>query len=235
MQSTETLKVIGHIHTPYKQKFGTPRQSGLVPSSVSTINLTSEFVAHGALDGLEEFSHIWVLFLFHKNTHKGQSGKVFPPRLNGEKRGLFATRTPHRPNSIGMSLVKIHKVDSAQRKLQVLGADLVDETPIIDIKPYIPQFDSAVATVPNWISDTESSKLNLSWRPSSLLNKGQLSASDIQLVEEVLKNDIRNVKDKNDADEKKIYRVYLQDFDVSFYVIDDQVEIIDIIFQTLTD
>lgn len=232
MEPIETLKVIGYIQSPFKQKFGTPRQSGLVPSSLSTISLTSEFVVHGSLQGLEEFSHLWILFLFHKNNHTGQNGKVYPPRLNGEKRGLFATRTPHRPNSIGMSLVKIHKVDDINRKLEVLGADLVHGTPIIDIKPYIPEFDSAQATVPHWVSDSRSSQLTILWRPSSLLNKATLSDSQIQLIEEVLVNDIRNVKDKSDSHHDKVYRVYLDNFDVSFHIIGNTAEIIDVIFQS---
>lgn len=89
-----------------------------------------------SLDGLEEFSHIWLIFVFHKSTHSKLKSKVKPPRLNGEKKGIFATRTPHRYNPVGLSLCKIVKIDG--KKILVSGIDLIDETPILDIKPYHP-------------------------------------------------------------------------------------------------
>ncbi len=140
------LHVIATIHTEFPEKFGVPRQSGLVPELRGEIVFEPEYGSAEALTGIEEFSHLWLLWGFSLNHRDGFSPTVSPPRLGGKvKRGVFATRAPFRPNSIGLSCVSLERViwESGQgAKLIVGGADLADGTPIYDIKPYLPYTDS---------------------------------------------------------------------------------------------
>lgn len=126
---------IGHISSCFSEKFGTPRQS-LYSKFARGIVVLKNFINIDCFEGIEEYSHIWLIFVFHKSSHSKFKTKIKPPRLNGEKRGIFATRAPHRYNPIGLSLVKLDKVED--RKIWVSGIDLIDETPILDIKPYHP-------------------------------------------------------------------------------------------------
>ncbi len=140
------LVVIARIHTDFPDKFGIPRQSGLVPSLRGEIVFEPQFRTMDAVRGLEEFSHIWLLFEFSKAKREGYALTVTPPRLGGRvKKGVFATRAPYRPNGIGLSSVKLDDIRYDADKgpiLLVSGADLLDETPIYDIKPYLPYTDS---------------------------------------------------------------------------------------------
>ncbi len=145
-----TFEPIGTIETPFKERFGTPRQPSLVPSSWGVLRLRPGLNLFGALEGLEGFSHAWLIFVFHENANKAVRAKIHPPRLEGEKMGIFATRTPHRPNPIGLSAVKIEKVEA--NAVYFSGVDLVDGTPILDIKPYLPSSDSILEASQGWTS-----------------------------------------------------------------------------------
>lgn len=140
------LKTIARIRSDFPEKFGIPRQSGLVPSLRSTITFEPEFRNADALRGLEGFSHLWILWIFSENVRDTWKATVRPPRLGGNKRlGVFATRSSFRPNPIAMSCVKIEEVrlDGPEGpEIVVSGADLMDGTPIVDIKPYLPYADS---------------------------------------------------------------------------------------------
>lgn len=140
------LKTIARIRSDFPEKFGIPRQSGLVPSLRSTITFEPEFRNANALRGLEGFSHLWILWIFSENVRDTWKATVRPPRLGGNKRlGVFATRSSFRPNPIAMSCVKIEEVrlDGPEGpEIVVSGADLMDGTPIVDIKPYLPYADS---------------------------------------------------------------------------------------------
>ncbi len=215
-----TLKPIGYIKTPFKQKFGTPRQSGLVPSARGELILDNERVPPGSLDGLEDFSHLWLLFHFHENTNETVSGKVKPPRLGGEKMGLFATRSPHRPNPVGLSVVKIEKVDQKNLKLELSGVDLIDDTPIFDIKPYIASYDSLSSAHGGWTSSAEDLAFNVHWSYQALDQLKELPQfKTLQvLVEECLGYDLRNYADRLKGFEEKKHKVFLQNVDVTFTV-----------------
>ena len=138
---TLTIRPIGHIASHFQSKFGTPRQSGLVPDSVSRIIVEKEYQNEDYFRGITDFSYLWLIWEFSKNTGHKISPTVRPPRLGGNKRmGVFATRSPYRPNSLGLSLVKLERLDldpSCGPVLVVSGADLLDGTPIYDIKPYL--------------------------------------------------------------------------------------------------
>lgn len=146
MEQGRQLKVIARIHTDFATKFGVPRQSGLVEELVGEIIFTPQFRQPEALMGLEEFSHLWLLWDFSEVKRENWSATVCPPRLGGkEKRGVFATRSPFRPNPIGLSCVKLLEIvreGENAPKLLVAGADLMDGTPIYDIKPYLPYADA---------------------------------------------------------------------------------------------
>ena len=140
-----TLKTIARIRSDFPTKFGIPRQSGLVEELTAQIVFTPDYRAPEAVRGLEDFSHIWLIWQFSKAVREHWSPTVRPPRLGGNTRmGVFATRSPFRPNAIGLSCVRLLKVEPNTPEgpvLTVAGADLMDGTPILDIKPYIPYAD----------------------------------------------------------------------------------------------
>lgn len=140
------MKIIARIHSDFPEKFGIPRQSGLVDALVSTIVFEPAYRDPAALKGLEGYSHIWLLWQFSEAVRDTWSPMVYPPRLGGNKpMGVFATRSPFRPNSIGLSSVRLLGMESTAKLgtvLHVSGADLMDGTPIYDIKPYLPYTDS---------------------------------------------------------------------------------------------
>lgn len=141
MQQRHIIEPIGYIKTDFKEKFGVPRQSGLIDSAKGTIIFYKAYQVREAFKGLEDFSHIWVIWQFSESARSGWSPTVRPPRLGGnERKGVFATRSPFRPNSIAMSCLKINSVEFDSNwgpLIHVSGVDMIDETPIYDIKPYI--------------------------------------------------------------------------------------------------
>ena len=140
------MQIIARIHTDFPTKFGVPRQSGLASALESTIVFEPEFRNRDALRGIEDFTHIWLIWQFDRALREGWSPTVLPPKLGGKTRvGVFATRSPFRPNSIGLSSVRLTGVELQTKDgpiLHVAGADLVDGTPIFDIKPYLPYADA---------------------------------------------------------------------------------------------
>jgi tRNA-Thr(GGU) m(6)t(6)A37 methyltransferase TsaA len=139
---------IGFLSSCFSEKFGTPRQSMYSKYSRGYINLLPH-INSDSLDGLEEFSHIWIIFIFHKSFHSKFKTKIKPPRLNGEKKGIFATRAPHRYNPIGLSVSKIERIE--ERRILVSGIDIIDETPVLDIKPYHPADSLSCYKIPEYI------------------------------------------------------------------------------------
>ena len=141
-----TIKIVARMHSDFPEKFGIPRQSGLVNALESTIVFEPEYRNDDALRGLEDFSHLWIIWQFSKAIRNEWSPTVRPPRLGGNTRmGVFATRSPFRPNNLGLSCVKIIGLEHTQQNgtvIRVAGADLMDGTPIFDIKPYIPYCDA---------------------------------------------------------------------------------------------
>jgi tRNA-Thr(GGU) m(6)t(6)A37 methyltransferase TsaA len=135
-----SLSPIGTIHSCYGEKFGIPRQPGLVKSATATLELLPPYNSPDALRGLDGFSHLWVIFLFHQSTRNQWKATVRPPRLGGNERvGVFASRSNFRPNPIGLSVVELLTVEGTQ--LHLGGGDFLDGTPVLDIKPYLPYAD----------------------------------------------------------------------------------------------
>lgn len=146
MDESARLKIVARMESEFPSKFGIPRQSGLVEELRSTLVFEPEYRNPGALRGLEGFSHLWLIWGFHKARQEDWSPTVRPPRLGGNARmGVFATRSPFRPNSLGLSCVRLEEIQLQTPRGPVLhlrGADLMDGTPIYDIKPYVPYADS---------------------------------------------------------------------------------------------
>ena len=149
------FKPIGVIHTEFKEKFGIPRQPGLATYSKGIIELET---TEESLRGLETFSHLWVLFIFHKHNSKGPKVTIRPPRLGGKKKvGVFGTRSPHRPNPIGLSAVKLESIKRGKKGkmlIEVSGVDILDGSPIVDIKPYLPYADSIPDANAGWTNNS---------------------------------------------------------------------------------
>ncbi len=151
-----TLQPIGVIRSCFKEKFGTPRQAGIAPSAWAEIEFIEPYNRKELVKGLESFSHIWVLFLFHETIAAGWKTSVRPPRLGGRRRmGVFATRSPHRPNHLGLSAVRLLGVSNGNGRLalEIGGADLLDGTPVVDIKPYLPAVDCRQDASAGWLSE----------------------------------------------------------------------------------
>lgn len=156
---TRTLDIgiapIGFISSCFKEKFGTPRQPGLAPSAGARLQLIEPFNKREMVRGLETFSHVWIQFVFHQALRDGWKTTVRPPRLNGsERKGVFATRSPHRPNFIGLSAVRLVGIDFSDGvALELGGVDLLDKTPVLDIKPYLRYTDCITAAGGGWFNN----------------------------------------------------------------------------------
>ena len=165
------MKPIARIRTPFDQKFGVPRQSGLAPTA-GRIVFEPEYRSADALRGIEGFSHLWLVWVFDRAVQKEWSPTVRPPRLGGNQRmGVFATRSPFRPNPIGLSCVALTAVEWDTPEgavLHVQGADLVDGTPILDIKPYLPYCDAKPEAVGGFTDGLESAALTVECPPALL-------------------------------------------------------------------
>ena len=173
MKNSYTLIPIAYIHCDFKEKFGIPRQSGRAPSTVARILFEPNFQHPDFVRGIEGFSHLWLLFDFSLTRDKGYSATVRPPRLGGNKRvGVFASRSPFRPNHIGLSCVKLKSVEYTETGIQltVSGADLLDGTPIFDIKPYLPFADCKTDAVGGYADEHQNERLQVIF-PQALLNK----------------------------------------------------------------
>jgi tRNA-Thr(GGU) m(6)t(6)A37 methyltransferase TsaA len=154
------LSTIGTIVSPYTKRMGTPRQGALVPHSRGYIQFTKS-LSPEAVDGIDEYSHMWVIFQFHANTSLATSkkSKIRPPRGGGRKVGMLATRSPHRPNALGLSLVKMGRWEPSTKRLYINALDLCDGTPVYDIKPYVhwdipgDTYDKDILRLPDWVEN----------------------------------------------------------------------------------
>lgn len=168
------IRIIARMHSDFSTKFGIPRQSGLVEELRSTIVFEPEYRNADALRGIEEFSHLWIIWQFSEAVRQGWSPTVRPPRLGGNTRmGVFATRSPFRPNNLGLSCVRLLGVEQTPDQGTVLivgGADLMDGTPIFDIKPYIPYGDSHPEATGGFTDHVSDFLLKVDF-PRELLNK----------------------------------------------------------------
>lgn len=224
-----SISPIAHIHSPFKQKFAIPRQSQALSLAVGELEFVENINPQHALDGIEQFSHLWLLFMFHENLAQGFSEKVRPPRLGGNKKiGVFATRSTFRPNGIGMSLVE--NLGMGKFGLKVGGIDLLDGTPIIDIKPYLPYADSQANAQAGFAQQHPPTKLTVKFSPNSLpvLAKCKMQYENYEeLLVNVLSQDPRPAYKQGKTD-SKIYHVNLYQTDVHWQIIENVLWVIGI-------
>ena len=213
---TYELKVIARIHTDLPEKFGLPRQSGLIPELRGRIVFEPEYRSFDAVRGVEGYSHLWLIWQFSKAVRDTWSPLVRPPRLGGnEKMGVFATRSPFRPNAIGLSSVELEKVELDRELgpvLYVRGVDLMDGTPIFDIKPYLAYADSHPDAVGGWTDVVERKYLQVECR-EELLEKVHPAQHKALLA--VLANDPRP---RYQDDPQRIYGLTFACWNVKFRV-----------------
>lgn len=214
-----TLSPIGLIESDFPDKFGVPRQPGLAPSARATLRLLPPYDDPLMVRGLETFSHLWLTFLFHHSPERW-TPLVRPPRLGGNRRvGVFASRSTHRPNRLGLSLVELLEVDTrAGVRLRLAGADLVNGTPVLDIKPYLPWAEARPEASAGFAPEapprlpvcfTQAAEATLAGRDDA--------ASLRSLIEEVLSQDPRPAY--RDDDETRRYGVRLRELDIRFRVV----------------
>ncbi|CAL54057.1 Uncharacterised domain UPF0066, YaeB-like domain [Ostreococcus tauri] len=247
---------IGVARSSFSRRNGTPRQGGaLVPLARCEIKLEAK-LPRALLEGLEEYSHAWVIYVFHANTNLtgtraggAAKGKVSVPRLDGGRVGALATRTPHRPVPVGLSVGTVERVDTERGVVVLGGMDLVDGTPVLDIKPYVPFCDSIDgAKAPNWVGREAVGKdeplkierVDFAERASAPLSSSFVRSSSAKalysgvdafksFVKEVLSYDIRSIRERNAPPEKRkfdTYRVILCDVEVEYTITDRVVEVI---------
>ncbi|PKH07366.1 tRNA (N6-threonylcarbamoyladenosine(37)-N6)-methyltransferase TrmO [Moritella sp. Urea-trap-13] len=228
------LDTIGIIHTPYKEKFAVPRQPGLVSAAKAQLILSPPYDEADALRGIEQFSHVWLIFAFHETMDKGWNPTVRPPRLGGNERlGVFATRSTFRPNPLGLSVAKLDgiSIKNNQCILNLSGIDLVDGTPILDIKPYVPYADSLadaqagyasaapIADMPVLFADEAVTQITAQHRKHPELR---------DFIAQVLAQDPRPAYKKNKTTRQE-YGVKLYDFNVRWVVESDITTVVSVI------
>lgn len=234
MTKPTSITPIGHIKSPFKQKFAIPRQPRLATAAISTIELFDDFNHPDMVRDLEQYSHLWLIFSFHQNVEQGWTPLVRPPRLGGNKKtGVLATRATFRPNSLGMSAVKLERVIilEGRAKIEVSGADLLDGTPIFDIKPYLPYSDIIADADGGFAQDAplEPMQVQFSKEALAFLNNTPTPTNFKQLIEQILAQDPRPAYKKNKQDNKE-YAVELYQFDVRWHVLDNHALVTKITF-----
>ena len=224
--STFEVKPIAFMHSDFDSKFGIPRQSGLVEQLRSTIVFTPEFRNPDALRGIEDFSRLWIIWQFSEAVRQGWSPTVRPPRLGGNTRmGVFATRSPFRPNNLGLScvtLLGVERTESYGTVLHVGGADLMDGTPIFDIKPYIPYADAFPDAKGGFTTGAGEYLLEVNF-PEELLSRLPEDKRDAAIG--VLSHDPRPSYQK---DSDRVYGLRFAGFDIRFSVKDSILTVVEV-------
>ncbi len=221
------IRPVAKIYTDFTEKFGIPRQSLLVPELTGLIVFEDKYKNPAGIRGIEEFSHLWLLWNFSEAKKENESLTVFPPRLGGkEKRGVFATRSPYRPNGIGLSCVRLEKVihlESGEVQLLVSGADMLNETPIYDIKPYMPYSDSFPEARGGFGERYKDYRIKVVF-PDEYLNI--LPAEKRTAAVHILEQDPRAAYNK---DEGYVYGLSFAGFDIRFTADDEKIVVCDCI------
>lgn len=220
-----SVKPIGVIHSCFKDKFGVPRQPGLVKGAHGELELFPPYDRAEAVVGLEAFSHIWITFVFHHCLEDEVRLSVRPPRLGGNKKlGVFATRATHRPNSIGLSVVALEgiKQDEGRTRLLIEGLDLIEGTPVLDIKPYLPYVDAVTTAQAGYAQQPPAATLKLSFTDNAeqaCRFHEQQWPGLADLIESVLTLDPRPAY-KKESDPGRVFGIRLYDLDVRWRVLE---------------
>lgn len=223
---------IGIVRSCFREKFGIPRQPGLVPAARATLELLPAYAQPAIVRGLEDFSHLWLLFVFHSIPRGRWQPTVRPPRLGGNRRlGVFATRSPFRPNPLGLSAVKLEQIviRSGRITLHLAGVDLLDGTPVLDIKPYIPYADCLLEATGGFTATTPVTKLTIEFSPQATAFCVNWPDGDLhQLITQVLRQDPRPAYEQSNAAQQQ-YGMKLYDFDIKWKISDGIVYVMEIL------
>lgn len=214
------IEPIGYLRSCFKEKFAIPRQPRLAPAARGVLELLPPFDSADAVAGLEQVSHVWLLFLFHQALEAQPRLRVRPPRLGGNRMvGVFATRATHRPNGIGQSVVKLDRVEPG--RLLVSGIDLLDGTPVVDIKPYVPYAD-ALPDATNEMAAEAPVLIEVLWSETALQQARaealRLAEPVVELIEQCLAQDPRPAYQKPDPERR--YGAQFWDLDVRWHYLD---------------
>jgi tRNA (adenine37-N6)-methyltransferase len=226
------FETIAIAHSPYKEKFGVPRQPGLVPQAKGRVEMLPPFNRPEAVDGLQGYSHIWIHFIFDRSLREQWQPTVRPPRLGGNRRvGVFASRSPFRPNPIGLSVVRLERVVAEEDSvvLEVSGLDLVDGTPVLDIKPYIAYVDSIPDAVSGFAAAAPGKlfTVHFSTKALSQLATRKDGSTLQQMIEALLATDPRPAYIK-DGQQQRVYGIRLYDFDLRWQVVNSVAEVLEL-------
>ncbi|WP_455197969.1 tRNA (N6-threonylcarbamoyladenosine(37)-N6)-methyltransferase TrmO, partial [Kaarinaea lacus] len=229
-KQTYQFNAIGVIRSCFREKFGIPRQPGIVMDTVSTLELTPPYNRPEALAELEGFSHVWVIFVFHDALREEWRPTVRPPRLGGNRRiGVFASRSPFRPNPVGLSVVKLDGIECQGDGcvLQLRGADLLDGTPVLDIKPYLPYVDAIPDALGGYASKAPEHRLSVTFSEMAEVQCEERERSGYpglrRLIEQIVAQDPRPAYVQNNkADEGQRFGMRLYDFDLRLLINGDQ-------------
>ncbi|MBR2989276.1 MAG: tRNA (N6-threonylcarbamoyladenosine(37)-N6)-methyltransferase TrmO [Clostridia bacterium] len=215
------IKPIGKIRSGFTDKFGIPRQSGRVSQVVGEIVLEREFSSPDCLRGIDEFSHLWIIFCFDRCDGKW-SNTVRPPRLGGnERRGVFATRSPFRPNNLGLTVAKIEGVSFGENTtIKVSGIDLLDGTPVFDIKPYLPTADIVSCATGGFASENNSHKLGV----EIACQTDEIDQTTLDAILGCIADDPRPAY----HDDQRIYKMDYNGYKIEFSVLDNTATVISI-------
>jgi len=224
------LQVIAKIETVFDEKFGVPRQPGLIPEASGIMRFKASEDYKQAFHGLEQCSHIWLMTWFHQVDINMVKPRVRPPRLGGDKSlGVFATRSPFRPNPIALSLVELEKISIGPEiiEIKVKGVDLVSGTPVLDIKPYLPYCESIPEAKVDWLElEPEWRKLHVTWSPKAEqdFNELNIDSETKLLVDKVLEQDPRPAYKKSKMDEQ-FYGIKLKGINIRFSIETDKITV----------
>lgn len=243
-----SVEAIGKVRSCFKQKFGTPRQPGKAIHAVAELEIFPSWQPELSLRGLEKFSHLWVIFWFHENGGYKFHAKIHPPRLKGESVGVFASRSPHRPNPIGLSVLKILKV--MEKSVLVTGVDLIEGTPILDMKPYLTHIESLPEAQDGWVDDNPEQRIQVSWvkeilevsftewfKKSEEVQHFGLRLDEVQtLIEQIIAEDPRPLVyrgfEGGESQYRNTHAFYLFDADIQFrFTSPDKAEIFSLVYK----
>ena len=230
------IQAIAHIHTDFPEKFGIPRQSGLVEAARGRIVFVPAFRQPDALRGMREYDYLWLIWDFSENHRQGWNATVAPPRLGGRERvGVFASRSPFRPNPLGLSCVKLEAVDEENCEILVSGVDMLDKTPILDIKPYLPYADAHPDARGGFADGTVKRELTVIFsgkgpdaseeNAEDMGKEALLTPEEYSAVADIIRQDPRTAFIH---DEERIWGVSYGNLNVRFRVKGDVAEIVEI-------
>jgi tRNA-Thr(GGU) m(6)t(6)A37 methyltransferase TsaA len=229
---SHVFKPIGTIVSPYKEKFGIPRQPGLVTEARATLTLLPPYNLPETVRGLEGFSHVWIIFVFHGTQDQGWKPTVRPPRLGGNARmGVFATRSTFRPNPIGLTVAELRRIQVQGNKisLELAGADLLDGTPVLDIKPYLPYADALTQATAGFAPAAPAVQQSVTFSSQASLQCEQKQVqwnTDVRLlVEQILSQDPRPSYQQGQQ-AGRVYAMRLYDFDLRWHYTATGIEVL---------